>query len=135
MGRTLPAEMLVLGWSVVLLLAHIVTQAALAVPERGLAWNAGPRDGLTAPADVFAGRARRALENFKETYPAFVALALALVITGRSAGLGQVGAWLWLVGRVIYLPLYVFGVPWVRTLAFGVSVVGLILMLSTLLGA
>ncbi len=36
-------ELAVLGWSVVLLLVHIAVQGGLVLPQRGLAWNAGPR--------------------------------------------------------------------------------------------
>jgi len=128
-------EIRLLGWSVIVLLAYIVAQAGLAVPERGLSWNAGPRDGWQPPRGVRAGRAERALKNFAETYPAFMALALGLMVAGKAGGSGEIGAWLWLTARVAYLPLYIFGVPWLRSLAYGVSLVGLILMLARLLGA
>jgi uncharacterized MAPEG superfamily protein len=127
-------EIALIGWSVVLLLIHITVQGALAIPERGLGWNAGPRDDARPPRAPRAGRAHRALANFKETWPAFIALALALTVTGRVGGLGETGSWLWLGARVVYLPLYILGVPWLRTLAYGASLVGLILMLSRVLG-
>ncbi len=38
------------------------------------------------------------------------------------------GAWLWLAARIVYIPLYVLGVPYLRSLAFGVSAVGLVMM-------
>ncbi len=40
----LSTELAVLGWSVLLLLVHIGLQGGLAIPLRGLSWNAGPRD-------------------------------------------------------------------------------------------
>jgi uncharacterized MAPEG superfamily protein len=121
-----------LAWSVVLLIAYISVQGALVVRLRGAAWNAGPRDEGQPPLGKYPGRAQRALENFKETYPAFIALALALSVTNQS-GSGALGAWLWFGARVAYLPLYLFGVPWLRTLAYGVSLGGLIMMLTRLL--
>ncbi|HEY5070622.1 MAG TPA: MAPEG family protein [Caulobacteraceae bacterium] len=127
-------EIALLGWSVVLLLVHIAVQGAFAVRERGLSWNAGPRDDALPPTSAMAGRAARALANFKETYPAFIALALALAVTGRAGGVGETGAWLWFGARIVYLPLYILGVPWLRTLAYGASLVGLIMMLSRVLG-
>ncbi len=128
----LPPEITLLGWSVVLLLVHIAFQGGLSARQRGVAWGAGARDALPSPLGTYAGRAQRALDNFKETYPAFIALALALVLTGRGGGAGETGAWLWFCARVVYLPLYLLGVPWVRSAAYGVSLAGLMMMLSRL---
>jgi uncharacterized MAPEG superfamily protein len=126
-------ELQLLAWSVVLLIVHIAVQGALVAPLRGAAWNAGPRDEGQPPLGKYGGRAQRALENFKETYPAFIALALALAVTARTGGNGALGATMWFAARVIYLPLYLLGVPWLRTLAYGVSLAGLVLMLLRLL--
>ena len=126
-------QLQLVAWSVVLLLAHIGAQGLLVTPLRGLVWNAGPRDEGQPDLGKYPGRAQRALENFKETYPAFIGLALALSIAGRTDGAGALGTWLWFGARVVYLPLYLLGVPWLRTLAFGVSLAGLIAMLTRLL--
>ncbi len=133
MRAGLPTELVLLGWSVVLLLVQIGLQGALVLPLRGLSWNAGPRDEGQPPLGRHAGRAQRALDNLKETYPAFVGLALGLAASGRTGGIGELGAELWFVARVAYVPLYVFGVPWVRSFAFGLSLIGLMLMLGRLL--
>jgi uncharacterized MAPEG superfamily protein len=125
-------ELRLLAWSVILLLVYITAQGALVSRIRGLAWNAGPRDAGQGPLPTYAGRAQRALDNFKETWPAFIALALALAVTSKTGGSGALGAWIWFVARIVYLPLYLFGVPWLRTLAYGVSLVGLIMMLGRL---
>ena len=126
---TLPTELVILGWSVVLLVAQIMLQGRLATSERGLDWNAGPRDGETKPLGVKAGRAQRCLSNFQETYPAFVALALGLAVSGRTGGIGEWGAVLWFVARIVYVPLYLLGIPYVRSIAWGASMLGLLLML------
>jgi uncharacterized MAPEG superfamily protein len=128
---TLVMQLLV--WSVVLLIVYIGFQGGLAAPIRGLRYNAGPRDDGQAALGKYPGRAQRALDNFKETYPAFVALALALSFTSRATGIGALGAELWFAGRVAYLPLYLFGVPWLRSLAYGVTLAGLVMMFIRLL--
>ncbi|MFD2239218.1 MAPEG family protein [Aureimonas populi] len=130
--ESLPAEILVLALGVVLLFVHTTLQGMLATKERGSQWNAGPRDGEAKPLGVHAGRAQRALDNFKETFPAFIALALALSVTQRTGGIGAVGAWLWLVARIAYIPLYLLGVPYVRSLVWLASLLGLVLMLIRL---
>lgn len=126
-------ELRLLGWSVILLIAYIAAQGALVMPLRGAAWNAGPRDEGQPPLGKYPGRAQRALANFMETYPAFIALALALSVAAKTGGNGTLGAWLWFGARVAYLPLYLLGIPWLRSLAYGVSLVGLIMMLGRLL--
>jgi uncharacterized MAPEG superfamily protein len=127
------AELRLLVWSAPLLIVYIVAQGALVVSLRGLAWNAGPRDEGQPPLGKYPGRAQRALENFKETYPVFIGLALALVITAKTGGTGALGAWMWFVARIVYLPLYLLGVPWLRSIAYGAALAGLVLMFTRLL--
>ncbi len=123
---------LLLAWSVVLLVAHILAQGMLATKELGSAWNAGPRDGDKQPAGKLAGRAARASSNFRETYPAFVALAAGLLFTGETGGLGLTGAVVWFIGRIVYYPLYRGGIPDIRSLVWTGSMVGLGLMFLAL---
>lgn len=125
----LPTELLLLGWSTVLLFAYVMIQGQTATRDRGLDWNAGPRDGEQKPLGEMAGRAERALKNFQETYPVFVALALGLAMTDRTGGLGAIGASLWFVARIVYIPLYLFGIRYVRSLSWLASILGLLLML------
>lgn len=122
------------GWSVAILVLHISLQASLATMELGSAWNAGPRDDEKKPKGPLAGRAARASENFRETYPAFIALALALAIMGDSSGWGMTGAWTWLIARIVYIPLYLAGIPYIRSLVWVVSLLGLAMMFFAVVG-
>jgi uncharacterized MAPEG superfamily protein len=126
-------ELQLVGWSVLLLLAHIALQGAWATANLGVGYNLSARDDDRKPSGVMVSRLKRALSNFLETYPAFIALALALVVGGKSGGLGATGAIVWLVCRVVYLPLYAFGVPALRTLAWTGSLIGLLMMLYRLM--
>ena len=133
METSLPTELLLLGWSVMLLLVHIFAQGQSATRDNGLGYNAGARD-QEKPVSALTGRLDRAKWNFLETYPAFVALALALVMSGQTSEWGAVGAILWFVARIVYLPLYAFGVPYARSVVWLASVVGLLIMLGSFLG-
>jgi uncharacterized MAPEG superfamily protein len=125
-------EITVLAWSVVLLLVQVIVQASAAI-DLGPKYLFSPRDENRVSRSVVAGRLLRALRNLLETYPAFVALALALVVTGKAGGIGATGAWLWLIARVAYLALYAAGIPIARTIAWFLSIVGLVLMLIRLI--
>ncbi|WP_439618014.1 MAPEG family protein [Shinella sp.] len=120
--------LVLLALSVALLVFHIGLQGVLSTRELGSAWNAGPRDGGREPTGKLAGRAGRASANFRETYPGFVALALALVIAGDPAGWGLAGAWLWFIARLVYLPLYLAGIPYIRSIVWLVALAGLAVM-------
>jgi uncharacterized MAPEG superfamily protein len=121
--------------SVGLLVFHISLQGNLATRELGSTWNAGPRDDEKKPQGKLAGRAERASRNFQETYPAFIglALALALAIVAPHSQLGQIGAFIWFAGRLVYIPLYLFGVSYIRSLAWVAAMAGLGCMAVALL--
>lgn len=125
-------EMSVLVWSVVLLLVQVIVQAT-ATYDLGPKYLFSPRDEGRISKSVVAGRLNRALRNLLETYPAFIALVLALVVTGKTGGIAATGAWLWLAARVVYVIIYAAGIPVLRTLAWLVSIVGLVLMVARLL--
>ena len=130
---TMPTEISLLGWSVVLLLVQLVLQATPAVIELGPPYAFSPRDERKVVKGVVAARLERAFYNLLETYPVFVALALALAVTGKTGGLGATGAHVWFWARIVYVPLYAAGIPFVRTLVWTISAIGLILMLIALL--
>ena len=58
---------------------------------------------------------------------------LGLIVSGQTGGLGLTGAQLWFWARVAYAPIYYVGIPVIRTLAFVISIFGLILMVYDLL--
>jgi uncharacterized MAPEG superfamily protein len=98
----------------------------------GLAQNLGPRDNLP-PYTVKGGRAARALANMHEALPVFLALALLNLIVGSAAALAIMGGWIFLIARILYVPVYIAGIPGLRTLIWAAGWVGLILMLIPLL--
>ncbi|MDX3806180.1 MAPEG family protein [Bosea thiooxidans] len=125
-------EITVLGWSVVLLLVQIVLQAGTSA-DLGPAYLFSPRDEQREPRSLISRRLKRALDNLLESYPAFVALALALTVTGKAGGIAATGAWLYLAARVVYAILYAAGIPVIRTFIWMASIVGLVMMLWRLM--
>lgn len=133
LGVTATPYMTLLALSVILLVFHILLQGVLATRELGSAWNAGPRDEGREPNGKLAGRAARASKNFQETYPAFVGLLLGVAFAGDDAsGLGLIGGWIWFVARIVYLPLYLAGIPYFRSFVWLIGLGGLVAMMIAL---
>lgn len=120
-------EIWVLAWSAVLLVLQVIIQAT-ATADLGPAYLFSPRDEGLKSKSVLAGRLERALHNLLETYPAFIALVVALALTGKTGGIAATGALLWIVARILYAIVYAAGIPVVRTLLWFASIIGLALM-------
>jgi uncharacterized MAPEG superfamily protein len=125
-------ELKVLGWCVVLGLAHVFIAAGLATQQRGLKWNASNRDGESKPLTGIAARALRANHNFLETFAFFAAAVLAVVMAKENTAHTALGAQLYFWARAAYLPIYLIGIPYVRTLVWAVSLWGLLQVLEGL---
>ena len=131
--ESLPIEIRMLAWAVVLGLIQLFAAAALMTRQRGMQWNASARDGVPTPLTGVAGRLERAQRNFLETFPFFAAAVLAVALTGRGDAMTAFGAQLYLWARVVYVPIYAAGIPYIRSLVWGASVAGLLMVLSGLL--
>lgn len=120
------------AWSAVLLVLQVALQGFLSTRDLGSRWNAGPRDGAPKPVGVLAGRAERASANLRETYPAFVGMALALALVGDPSGWGYRGALAWFTCRILYIPLYLAGIAYIRSLVWLGALAGLFCMFVAL---
>ena len=122
-----------LSLGVVLGLVQIIAASHAASLQRGYRWTSGPRDEPTPPLRGVAGRLDRALRNFLETFPLFVAVVLVAHVSETHNALTEWGSRLYLWGRVAYVPLYAAGVPLVRSLVWNVATVGIVLIIVALL--
>ena len=122
-------ELTYLAWTLVLTLVYIGLPSQLRTVETGTAYNASPRDEEGPPVGVITGRLQRAQKNLFETLPIFIAAVLIAHLGGREGSLSAWGVALYFWARVVYLPLYAFGVPYVRSLVWLVSLAGLIMVI------
>lgn len=125
-------EFILLAATLVLALVQILAAGAARTAELGARWNAGPRDGTPPPPGPLAGRLMRAQANLFETLPLFIAAVLMAHVAGKDGTLTLLGAQLYFFGRLAYVPLYAFGVPYVRSAAWGVATLGLVLVIAAL---
>ena len=120
------SELICLELAAALWFAHLFCQMGAAGRAFSVAYLFSSRDIQQTPKGLLWGRASRAFANYVENFVAFAALDLGLIVTHHTAGLA---ASVWLIARVIYLPLYLFNVIYARTAAAGVAMVSLLVML------
>ncbi|MDP3492602.1 MAG: MAPEG family protein [Hyphomonadaceae bacterium] len=113
-----------LAATLVLAIVYIMAPAFVRTQRLGTKWNAGPRDSTPDPGAV-AGRLARAQANLFETLPLIIGAVLIAHLVNADAALTTLGIQLYFWARVIYLPLYGFGVPYLRSLAWVACLVGL----------
>jgi uncharacterized MAPEG superfamily protein len=123
------SELACLELSVLLWVVHVLVQAGASNAALPLTYLLSARDAPMEPKGVMAGRAKRALENYVENFTAFAALDLAFIALHWSAGIWPT---VWIVARIAYLPLYLFNIVYVRSLAWGVGLVAIVMMLVRL---
>jgi uncharacterized MAPEG superfamily protein len=109
-------------------LVHLSAASFAFKAQVGNRYTVGPRDENLKPTGL-AGRLDRAQRNFLETFPIFVAAILMVHLLGKAGVWSEVGAVLYLAGRVLFLPLYAMGVPWLRTFSWNGATLGLVLVM------
>lgn len=121
-------ELSLLLWSVPLFGLYLGAQSLIYRWRHGLMFAQTARDVTPGDDGVLLGRAERALSNFHETWPVFIILALVAHLAAPGDTLVLAGAITWYVSRIVYLPLYLFGVYMLRSLVWLVGAIGLMLM-------
>ncbi len=76
----------------------------------------------------WAQRATRVHLNMVENLAPFGALVLVAHVAGAASGMTALGAALFFWGRIVHAGVFIAGIPWLRTLAFGVSWLGMVLI-------
>jgi len=120
-------EILSLMAAMVLGLIHLSFDSFAFKAQVGNKYSVGARDEALQPTGL-AGRFHRAHTNFRETFPYFAASVLVLEITGTAGVVSAFGCLLYLSGRILYLPLYALGVPWLRTFSWNIATFGVVLV-------
>jgi uncharacterized MAPEG superfamily protein len=126
MDLTSSTEVKLLIAAVIIGLVHLVwASVAGSGGHRDVAWLLGPRDD-PRPVSGQAARLSRAYANFLETFPLFAVATIVVVMAGKTGTQATFGAWLYVLGRLAYVPLYAMGLPVVRTVAWTASMIGIV---------
>jgi uncharacterized MAPEG superfamily protein len=114
-------------FSVVLTAVQMLVAAAAANQVVGLTRLAGNRDGMPEYTGL-AGRAKRAHLNMLENMVLFTALVLIAAVAGKANATTAMGAMIFFWARLVYALVYLIGVPWLRTVVWFVSVIGMVMI-------
>jgi uncharacterized MAPEG superfamily protein len=120
-----------LAAAMLLAVVQLTLSSVLTLRQLGGDWVLGPRD---EPREVkgLSGRFVRAHRNLLEIFPQFLA-ALFLVHAANAVGsLSAIGAWLFVVARLLYVPAYAFGPPGVRPLCWMIAQAGIFMIVADL---
>jgi len=117
-------NILILSFLLVIIQLTIPMLIELLTKNTSLKYFLSSRDENTT-ISVQAQRANRALKNLLETFPIFIGITLLSLF--KDVDNSTIGL-LWLIFRIIYVPVYVLGINYLRTGVWTASLVCLILM-------
>ena len=117
-------NILILSFLLVMIQLTIPMLIELLTKNTNLKYFLSSRDENTK-ISAHAQRANRALKNLLETFPIFIGLAILSLI--KDVDNSSI-ALFWLTFRIIYVPVYVLGINYIRTGIWTASLICLILM-------
>lgn len=120
-------ELWALLYSALIGLVHLSAASFTFKAQVGNAYTVGARDENLQPEGV-AARMQRAQQNYLETFAIFAACVFIVDSTDSYGALSYWGAILYACGRTLYLPLYAWGIPWLRTFSWNFATLGLVLI-------
>ena len=123
----MPIEIQDLVCTLALLFVIIAVQASAAVLQWGPMKALGNRDDLP-PLKGWAARALRCVDNQVVSLVLFAPLALATVLLKQADHWSALGSSVYLYARIAFAACYLIGIPFLRTLCWIASVVGIVLV-------
>ena len=117
-------SILILSFLLVLIQITIPVLISLLTNNVKLSYLFSSRDNV-ANTSKYRDRANRSLKNLFETLPIFIGLILLSIINNVDNSLL---AMIWLFARIIYVPVYIVGINYVRTGIWSISLICLIVM-------
>ena len=125
------ADLWALVAAMLLAVVQLTLSSVLTLRQLGGAWVAGSRDESREVTGL-SGRFVRAHRNLLEIFPQFVA-ALFLVHAVHAAGsLSTIGAWLFVIARLLYVPAYAFGPVGIRPICWLAAQAGIFVIVADL---
>jgi uncharacterized MAPEG superfamily protein len=128
----LSIELKMLLWASLLGIIQLMLATHFKTIQSGIAYNVSARDKEMEYTGV-AGRLDRAFKNFLETFPFFIVGVVIIQLTALGNTLSMIGVHMYFWSRLVYVPLYASGVPYLRSLAWTLSLIGIVLLFLALI--
>jgi uncharacterized MAPEG superfamily protein len=125
------ADLWALVAAMLLAVVQLTISSVLTLGQLGGRWVAGSRDEPREVTGV-SGRFVRAYRNLLEIFPQFVAALFLVHAAGAVGPLSSIGAWVFVIARLIYVPAYAFAPPGVRPICWLAAQMGIFMIVADL---
>lgn len=128
----MPVELWSIAALALMMLVTTFIQGGLVPVTQGLKWGLGSRDEPFEKS-AMQGRFARTVQNHAEAMLMYIPLMALVVALDRTSDWTAVAAWLVIVGRAAFIPLYLFGVFGMRSFAYATAMIGVFMTAGALI--
>lgn len=125
-------EFTILAYAALLQFAQLGLTILFGDAQTGIKYGASPRD-TPKPLTGTAGRVDRALNNHYAALALFTIAVLTVTLGNQSSQLTETCAWTYLIARIAYVPAYIFGITYLRSIIWTIASGATLTMLITAL--
>jgi uncharacterized MAPEG superfamily protein len=125
------AELAVINWALIVAASLIKSKAW---KPSGLMAALGNRE-TQEDCNGFPARTDRAAKNMLENMVLFTALALVASVGGVTDPHVELGARIFYWARLVYIPIYMIGIPVARTGVWAISIIGMGMIFASIVQA
>jgi uncharacterized MAPEG superfamily protein len=125
-------ELWVLLASAGVLMVGLFAQGIAGLMAYGPIRQSGARDEALEQTR-FLGRTSRAAQNQIESLALITPVILIAHLVGTNTAMTEMGSLIYLVARLVYMPVYWLGIPFIRTMIFTAGLVGIVMIAASIL--
>ncbi len=113
-------ELTILTYAALLQFAQLALAILFGDAQTGIKYGASARD-TPNPLTGLAGRVDRALNNHYAALALFTIAVLIVTLGDQSTPLTETCAWTYLIARIAYVPAYISGIPYLRSIIWTIA--------------
>lgn len=125
-------ELTILTYAALLQAVQLSLTIVFADVQTGIKYGASARDTPHHKTGI-AGRLDRALDNHYAALALFTIAVLVITLGDKSTPLTINCAWTYLIARIAYVPAYISGIPYLRSIIWTIATGATLTMLITAL--
>ncbi|MCF6315439.1 MAG: MAPEG family protein [Marinosulfonomonas sp.] len=113
-------ELTILTYAALLQAVQLSLAIVFADAQFGIKYGASARD-TPRPLTGLAGRLSRALDNHYAALALFTIAVIVVTLGDKSTPLTITCAWTYLIARIAYVPAYISGIPYLRSIIWTIA--------------